>query len=257
MVFKSAQIAGMVYAILSLVIVTTLYRKKKFNRKTAYGFTVVSIIMGFLVFAPMLPWQMQSLLLGTSKQIPTPVATLVLVIFVLLTFIFSRAFCGYTCPIGSVQELLYHLPLKKFKINNRIVPLVIRFIVLPTFIVVAAVYSIGILKEIGLKDFFFLTITAWTSLIFIALVVISALVYRPFCRFGCPYGMLLSLAAIKSRFKIRQNESCIDCKNPKCVSVCPTGEALSTSNKMECYLCYRCIEACPTQGIEYGRDKKP
>lgn len=187
----------MVYAVASLIVVTALYRKKKFNRKIAYGFTITSIVMGFLVFTPMLPWQMQLLILGTAKQIPTPVAALVLVIFVVLTFIFSRAFCGYTCPIGSVQELLYHLPLKKFKINNRIVPLVIRFIVLPTFIVLAAVYSIGVLKEIGLKDFFFLTMTSWLSLVFIVFVALSALVYRPFCRFGCPYGALLSLAAIK------------------------------------------------------------
>lgn len=256
MVFQSAQIAGIVYAVVSLIVVTTLYRKKKFNRKVAYGFTIASIVMGFLVFAPMLPWQMQSLILGTAKQIPVPVATLVLVVFVLLTFIFSRAFCGYTCPIGAVQELLYFLPVKKLKINNRIVPLVIRLVVLPTFVVLAAVYSIGILKEIGLKDFFFLTITSGLSLIFIVVLVLAALVYRPFCRFGCPYGTLLSLAAIKSRFKIRRNENCIDCKDPACVNACPTNEAFETSNKMECYLCYRCIEACPTQGIEYGRGKK-
>lgn len=256
MVFQSAQIAGMVYAVVSLIAVTTLYRKKKFNRKVAYSFTIASIVMGFLVFAPMLPWQVQSLILGTAKQVPVPVARLLLVVFVLLTFIFGRAFCGYTCPIGTVQELLYSLPVKKLKINNKVVPLVIRLVVLPTFVVLAAVYSIGILKEIGLKDFFFLTITSGFSLIFITILVLAAFVYRPFCRFGCPYGTLLSLAAIKSRFKIRRNDNCIDCEDPACVNACPTNEAFETSNKMECYLCYRCIEACPTQGIEYGRGKK-
>jgi len=40
MVFESAQVAGIVYAVISLIVVTTLYRKKKFNRKIAYGFTL-------------------------------------------------------------------------------------------------------------------------------------------------------------------------------------------------------------------------
>jgi len=254
-VFESAHIAGIVYAIVSLIIIATLYRKKKFNRKISYGFTVASIVMGFLAFAPMLPWQMQSNLLGTDSQIPafakSPVAALTLIGFIVLTFVFSRVFCGYTCPIGSVQELLYFLPIKKLKINNRIVPLLIRVVVFPAFVVLATVYSIGVLAEIGLKDFFFLTMTSWLSLIFIAFIVISALIYRPFCRIGCPYGTLHSFAATISLFKLTKNESCIDCKNPKCVSVCPTNEALETSNRMECYLCYRCIEACPTQGIDY------
>ncbi len=255
MVFESAQIAGIIYAVVSLIIIATLYRKKKFNRKISYGFTVASIVIGFLAFTPMLPWQMQANLLGTEPQIPafakSPVAALTLIGFVLLAFIFSRVFCGYACPIGSVQELLYFLPIKKLKINNRIVPLLIRIVVFPTFIVLATVYSIGILAEIGLKDFFFLTITSWLSLIFIAFVIVSALIYRPFCRIACPYGTLLSLAATISLFKLTKNKSCIDCKNPKCESACPTNEALETGNRMECYLCYRCIEACPTQGIDY------
>ena len=255
MVFESTQIVGIIYAVVSLIIITTLYRKKKFNRKISYGFTIASIVMGFLAFAPMLPWQMQSDLLGAEGRIPVfvqfPFSALTLIGFIVLTFVFSRVFCGYSCPIGSVQELLYFLPIKKLKINNRIVPFLIRIVVFPTFVVLAAVYSIGILKEIGLKDFFFLTITPWLSLIFIAFVIISALVYRPFCRIGCPYGTLLSLAATISLWSLMKNESCTDCENPKCVSACPTNEALETDNRMECYLCYRCIEACPAQGIDY------
>ena len=84
---------------------------------------------------------------------------------------------------------------------------------------------------------------------FLTIVVISAFVYRPFCRLACPYGALLSLAAIKGRFKLRRNESCINCK--KCKEACPTNEVGWTDLKQECYMCNRCKEACPVNGMEY------
>jgi polyferredoxin len=99
------------------------------------------------------------------------------------------------------------------------------------------------LRYLGIEDFFTLHTGSMFFWVFLIIVIISIFVYRPFCRLACPYGALLSLAAIKGKFKLRRNENCINCK--KCSEVCPTNEAGWTNLKQECYMCNRCQKACP------------
>ena len=242
---------GMGYAIVALIMLVLLFLRGKFNRRIGYLFLVVSTVFGFLVFAPMLPNQLQALLLGTTKQIggPIPLAIAMLVLFIVVAFVFGRIFCGYVCPIGTLQELVYLLPGKKFKVTNKVIPIAFRLIFSLAFVILAAGFSIGLLKYLGVKDFFYLNTGAVFFWVFLAIVLISALVYRPFCRLACPYGALLSLAVIKGRFKLRRNENCINCK--KCREACPTNEVGWTDLKQECYMCNRCKEACPVNGMGY------
>lgn len=251
MTIEAAKVAGMAYAIIATILLVVMLRKGKFNRRIGYLFLAISTVLGFVIFAPMLPNQFQVLLMGTTKQlgVPVPLAGAVLFVFVALSFAFGRVFCGYVCPIGTVQELLYLLPGKKLKITNKTITTAFRIGFLIAFIVLAAGFSIGLLRYLGLKDFFDLNTGAVFFWAFLAIVVISVLVYRPFCRLGCPYGALLSLAAIKGRFKLRRNENCINCK--KCGEACPTNESGWTDLKQECYMCNRCQEVCPVKGIEY------
>ena len=244
---------GMIYAIIATVIVITLFRKGKFSKRKGYIFLIISTLFGFLVFAPMLPLQLQTVILGNTKQLQVPIvlAIGVLVVFVVLTFIFGRAFCGYVCPIGAVQELIYRLPVKKIRFSNKVIPVALHFILFVTFLVLAIVFSEALLKYLGVKDFFHLSTATSFFYVFLTLLITSAFYYRLFCRFLCPYGMLLSLAAIKSRFKLRRTADCKDCG--KCEKACPTNEAAETDQKQECYLCNRCVEACRKNAIVYTR----
>lgn len=246
-------VVGMAYAIIATLMIVVLLRRGKFNKRVGYVFLVVSTLFGFLVFAPMLPYQFQTIILGNTKQLGAPVAlaVVVLVAFVVLAFVFGKAFCGYVCPIGTLQELVYHIPTKKARIKNKVFPVAFRFVFFVAFIVVALVSSAGLLKYLGVRDFFYLDVSSAFFYVFLALLIISPFLYRPFCRFLCPYGVLLSLAAIKSRFKLRRNENCIDCK--KCGEICPTNEAGRTDLKQECYLCNRCKYVCPNNAIDYTR----
>jgi ferredoxin-type protein NapH len=84
------------------------------------------------------------------------------------------------------------------------------------------------------------------------ILLVSAVVYRPFCRFICPFGALAAVAAMPAVFKIRRTETCTECG--KCERACPTDEAKPGDWKGECYLCGRCIEACPTlKSLQYRR----
>jgi polyferredoxin len=243
---------GMGFAVLVSVLVVVLLLRGKFKRRIGLVLLVVSTLMGFLVFTPMLPNQFQVLLLGKTKQLGVPVAlaAVVLFLFVAMAFVLGRSFCGYACPIGAVQELAYRLPGKKLIFHNKKVTQVFRLASLAAFLVLTLVFSLGMLNYLGVHDFFYLDFT-WYSVIFLAIVLLAVFLYRPFCRLLCPYGTILSLAAIKGVFKLRRNDECSECG--ECELVCPTNEAGATDLKQECYLCHRCVEACKRKGISYSR----
>jgi ferredoxin-type protein NapH len=251
MTIEAAKVAAMAYAIIATIMLVIMFRKGRFSRRIGYLFLAISTVLGFVIFAPMLPNQFQVLLMGTTKQlgVPIPLAGAVLFVFVALSFAFGRIFCGYVCPVGTAQELLHLLPGKKLKVTNKTITTAFRIGFLIAFVVLAAGFSIGLLRYLGLKEFFDLNTGAVFFWAFLTIVVISIFVYRPFCRLACPYGALLSLAEIKGRFKLRRNENCINCK--KCGEACPTNEAGWTDLKQECYMCNRCKEICPVNGIEY------
>ncbi len=249
------KMVGMIYAIIALFIIVYLFHKDKFNRKIGYLFFTISALMGFLVFAPMFPNQLQILLLGNVKQLGAPIqiAILGLVLFIILTFVFGRIFCGYLCPIGTLQEIVYLIPLKKLKIKNKTPLIIFRLIFFIAFVVLSVIFAMGILTYFGFYDFFNLNINSIFSYIFLILLAASIFVYRPFCRFFCPYGTLLSLASIKGKFKLQRNADCVDCK--KCEIICPTNEAGGNDLKQECYLCNKCKDVCSVDAIEYVRYK--
>lgn len=253
MVIESMRIVGMAFAMVATIMLVLLFLRGKFNRRIGYLFLVISTALGFFVFAPMLPNQFQALLLGAIKQLggPVPLAIAMLALFTVVAFVFGRVFCGYICPVGTLQELVYLLPIKKLKITNKVIPIAFRLAFTTAFVILAVVFAIGLLKYLGIKDFFYLDTASVFFWGFLTILVISLFVYRPFCRLACPYGALLSLAVIKGRFKLRRNENCINCK--KCREACPTNEVGWKDLKQECYMCNRCKEACPVDGMEYTR----
>jgi polyferredoxin len=247
------KLIGMAYAIIALLILACLFRKDKYNKKIGYMFLIVSTTLGFLIFAPMLPHQLQTLVIGKigGRGSPLPLMIVGLLLFMGYTLMFGRLFCGFICPIGAIQELAYKIPTKKKKIAGKALVLAFQVIFFILFIVLGIFSSIAILSYFGFEKFFHLDIVSPFFYVFIALLLISVFIYRPFCRLFCPYGLLLSLFAVKSIFKLRRNDKCIDCNN--CEDACPTSEAGREDLKRECYMCNRCREACAFEAIDYRK----
>jgi len=186
-----------------------------------------------------------------------------LFIVFLLAVVFGRFFCGYLCPVGAVQEIAYLAPVPKFNLRQKKVFMLIRAAFFVVFLLLAFLFSASLLALFGIRDFFYLILTAGSA-VFIAVLLVSVVFYRPFCRLVCPYGVLLSVAAWKSFFKLRRTEACIECR--KCEKVCPVDEAKRKDGKSECYLCGRCTDICPKEGaliyskqnsITEHQEKKP
>jgi polyferredoxin len=82
------------------------------------------------------------------------------------------------------------------------------------------------------------------------LIIASVFVQNFWCRYLCPYGALMGLAALASPLRIRRDPSlCIDCA--KCAKACPAAlpvDRLMTIRSAECTGCLECVAVCPAAG---------
>ena len=154
-----------------------------------------------------------------SYQLPLAVF-LFFMLPILFAFLFGRVFCAGVCPFGALQDLVN---VKNFRLNKAVAGAlsVIPWIYLAFALLYALTRTrflicqfdpfIGIFRlggDIGILTFG------------IVLLVMSVFTGRPFCRFLCPYGALLSIFSAVSLFKVEiTKKACINCE--LCHQSCP------------------------------------
>lgn len=242
------QFFGLIYALIAVPLIFYLYKKGLFRPAVQIVLLVLSTLCGFLIFAPVFPYQFQQVLFGEIRKLGMPVEAVLffLILFIVLTAIGGRAYCSAVCPIGAIQELLSKVPTPKIAIPWKRPVLIIHIIVFVLFVGFALFVPDFPVKCFGMRYFFFLEYTSMKFYLFAGIMLLGLVIYRPFCRFICPYGLLLTLASYFSLMRLTRTDACISCK--KCEKVCPVGEAYTDSNKSECFLCGRCSEVCPVKG---------
>ncbi|MBN1538904.1 MAG: 4Fe-4S binding protein [Candidatus Thermoplasmatota archaeon] len=247
---------GMLWAILSIASVFVLLRKNMMSKYIGIGFLTISTILGFLIFSLMIPLQFQNLIssgpTGKGPMLLLPIVGFLLII--LLSAFLGRIFCGYSCPIGAVQELLYMIPLPKIKKGSKWLFMGIRWAFLLAMIIAGVLSGISLVNYFGAGSFFGLDIGSWTFYVFTALLLVSVFFYRPFCRLFCPIGALMSIFALIRGYRYERNDKCVDCG--MCERACPTDEARANDRKMECYVCGRCDDACRFGALEYSMKRR-
>lgn len=164
----------------------------------------------------------QNVALGLAD--PTYAVPLVVVaLFVLplvVALIWGRSFCAAVCPHGALQDLVLVKPLKVptwLDESLRILP----WVHLALGVLFAATGSFFLICEYDPFVGLFRMAGPRTMLVAGAAVVgLSMVVGRPYCRYWCPYGALLGVASRFAKWRPTVTPShCIQCR--LCESACP------------------------------------
>lgn len=149
---------------------------------------------------------------------------LTVLLFFLLPLIFAlafgRVFCAGVCPLGAIQELTGFRPVKLPRVVESIM-ISIPFIYLGISVLSAATESQFIICRYDPFVGIFRLDAPYTMIIFGSLLLVAGIfINRPYCRYLCPYGVLLN---IFSRYSHRHltitPAECIDCR--LCEDACP------------------------------------
>lgn len=168
-------------------------------------------------------------------------------------FTAGSIFCGLVCPLGTLSGALYRAPLKKLavKARPRLRSLSYMSLILLLYISYEAVRILLGSPITGLWSFFITFRGGLTALSVSALLILLAMsvfIYRPWCRFVCPFGAALRLFNRFSLLSLRIDASrCVGC-NP-CTSSCPLGLTGATSQE-ECIRCLTCYSTCRNRGVK-------
>jgi len=183
--------------------------------------------------------------------------------FIGLAIVGNKLVCGWACPFGALQELVYSLPVLKrakrhklpFWLSNSIRTALFLLMLLMLFGVAGGRKGFVLYHQMNPFNLFEADFETWVIATTIVLpLVLSLLVYRPFCQFICPFGFISWLAERLSLTRVRiSRERCDDCG--ACALACPSGAARHlVERKMfraDCYSCARCLNVCPNEAIGY------
>lgn len=187
----------------------------------------------------------------------------------------GRMFCGWVCPFGFLQDLLYKIKTPKVIMHpslsyGRYIVLIILVLVVPFFLQLPWFCKLcpqGTLQA-GLPwilwnpghpltgDPMFPTVY-WFFWVKVAMLVIFAglfiFIKRPFCRAICPLGAILGIFNRVSVFRMgvepKALRSCIHCRT--CKSICPVDISLyDDPNSPDCIRCLLCT-TCPSIKISW------
>ena len=182
--------------------------------------------------------------------------------------VFGRAFCGWVCPMGLVEDALGKLRKWRATIGERFARIdrVLKWLKYPGLVVV--IYLIFHLNYQEARAYEYVTRTpsvfnletisvAWgidggaykSRLVLLGIALVGALIVtRLWCRYLCPFGALLSLFNYFSLLALRRDEGqCSDCgKYPR---ECPQHTVPQTP---DCIVCGECAQGCPRGAVTFG-----
>lgn len=233
------------YLLLMLLLLSMiLYLLKQF--KLRYVINLASLgILGFYLGGCICPIGMFERIGFLQSITPFGVFSLLLLgILWVTSLFFGRIFCGWICPQGSLQEILYRNK-KEIKVSRYwhkvffILPILVFLVtLLIPFFLKTSVFC----KVDPFKIPFQQTGSVLLVLVFCVLALISIFFYRPFCRSVCPLGLFLGVGSWlgeKLHLRIFPNQmNCNSCS--KCSKSCP----VDTKETYHCIECGDCHSTC-------------
>lgn len=192
--------------------------------------------------------------------------------------ILGRLVCGFLCPFGLIQDLLNKIPFPKkirtFKWDKVLRKL--KYVIFLVFVILLPLFLTDIMGQ-GAPYFCKLICPAgtlegglplvllnkamrgaigwlyiWKNTILIVTIILSIIIYRPFCKYICPLGAFYSIFNKVSIYRYSVDmDKCIRCG--KCAKACQMEvNPVENPNSPECIRCGRCKQACPVHAIASG-----
>lgn len=188
---------------------------------------------------------------------------------ILFGLMLGRMICGFLCPIGLFQELLYKIKTPKLRKSKatrvlsylKYVLLIVLVVLVPLlfaipgfceYICPAGTFEggVGLLSNSENEGLLAILgpLFSWKFTLLIVIAVGSIFVFRLFCRFLCPLGAIYGFFCRIAMFGVKLDKNkCTDCG--LCISVCKMD--IKRVGDHECIHCGACVSVCPTQAISW------
>lgn len=194
---------------------------------------------------------------------------------------FGRFVCGWLCPFGLFQDLLYKIPLGKKKKNmpGHKYLTYLRYVILVLFVILLPMAVTGIT---GVGEPWFCKyicpsgtlmggiplvvlnpvlrsaigwLFTWKAFLLIITILLSVKYYRPFCKYICPLGAVYGLFNPIALYRFQVDaDKCISCG--ACKRSCGMDISVwQKPNSPDCIRCGDCRKACPTGAITSTSDR--
>jgi len=150
----------------------------------------------------------------------------------IFTLLFGRTFCASACPLGVIQDLVIIKPISISYRTRRILGL-IPYLYLSLAVLYAVTGTDFIICRFDPFVGIFRMDAKFSMIVLgISFLLMGMFVGRPYCRFLCPYGVLLSWM---SRFSWKH------------LTITPSN----------CIQCRLCTNSCPFDAIEHPSSETP
>ncbi len=200
----------------------------------------------------------------------------VLGFLVLFGVVLGRVVCGFLCPFGLVQDLIYKIKTKKIKVPQKADNILrkVKYAVLLLFVIL---FPMFLTNQFGLGTPYFCkwicpsgtlfggipliatneslrqivgALFSWKLFVLVVVLVLSVLIYRPFCKYLCPLGAFYALFNKVSIIKLNLDEhKCVKCG--ACNKACKMNVVVTKDiNAAECIRCGDCKSVCKYGAIK-------
>ncbi|MBS6395580.1 MAG: 4Fe-4S binding protein [Clostridiales bacterium] len=194
---------------------------------------------------------------------------------ILVGAIAGRFVCGWLCPFGLVQDLIYKIPFpgKRKNLPGHQVLVWLKYLILIGVVILLPLFAVDIVGQgspwfckyicpsgtlmagiplvssnpllqqaIGFLYY-------WKVGILIVLLFLSMIVYRPFCKYLCPLGAVYSVfnpvALYRYEVDAKKCTRCGRCRKACGMDIC----VWEKPNSPECIRCGECIRSCPEGAV--------
>lgn len=217
---------------------------------------------------------LQALLNQKGFQIPFGM----LGFFFIFGSLLGRFVCGWLCPFGLVQDLLYKIPIfrKKKRLPFHRILKYGKYAVLFLLVFAGSAFLFGGLAKVpafckylcpsgtlfgalpllGTNELLRQQIGGlfyWKLGILLLILVLSIKFFRPFCQYLCPLGAIYGWFNRFSLVQIHwEKDRCTSCG--VCEKACPVSlSRQEISSSPECIRCGKCVDACPEKCLYFSR----